>query len=636
MSTTDHVNGSARAPADGALNEKVEQHEPSYAETDNKPAEKQEQHGDGGDKKKDASSDEKKPSGGFDSTPIPSRPAGYTIKIKVHRAENLPVADINGFSSDPYCLAQLNCDTPRRHKEDPPLRWRSATVRKNLEPEWNEEWIVANVPASGFKLKVRIYDEDPADHDDMLGKVHITVPSIHDGWQGLKEEGYKLRVHDGSRRAYLIQALTTCFRKDKSFRGHLFLSVELLGRTQEDGQHGRLYTAGPCRWMKHFSPMLGRLANIKEPDSDDSHQQSGSDGNARGRSASRQAEKKVERYNFQANQVQLEGPVPPELYHRFVEFKPWVSRMFTSKGLSGILMGKALHHQHTRVYNFGRSTQWGHFPQGPCTEMTKQFLDLVHYDQGGRIFTYVITLDALWRFTETGKEFGIDMLSKHTMHSDVSIYIAFSGEFFIRRLRHGNRPPPPEPVEESSQSHPPEHQENEEHPPVDVSGGPPDDDPPRDPSHYELVIDNDSGTYRPNADLLPLLKKFLARQLPGLHILTLDCNKDAERQQRMKKEQRERKKREGDHIVYTQGSRSSSISSSDEEDLDRLQAGLIDEDAVQRQHGVMSQAAKDAKQMNKGRIEKVKRDYMIKKGGRAEDINLTDCEPSQQQQASAS
>lgn len=635
MSTTEHVNGSAHAPAEGALNEKVEQHEPSYAETDNKPAEKQEQHGDGGDKK-DTSSDEKKPSGGFDSTPIPSRPAGYTIKIKVHRAENLPVADINGFSSDPYCLAQLNCDTPRRHKEDPPLRWRSATVRKSLEPEWNEEWIVANVPASGFKLKVRIYDEDPADHDDMLGKVHITVPSIHDGWQGLKEEGYKLRVHDGSRRAYLIQALTTCFRKDKSFHGHLFLSMELLGRTQEDGQHGRLYTAGPCRWMRHFSPMLGRLANIKEPDSDDSRQQSGSDGNARGRSASRQTEKKVERYNFQANQVQLEGPVPPELYHRFVEFKPWVSRMFTSKGLSGILMGKALHHQHTRVYNFGRTTQWGHFPQGPCDEMTRQFLDLVHYDQGGRIFTYVITLDALWRFTETGKEFGIDMLSKHTMHSDVSIYIAFSGEFFIRRLKHGRRPPPPEPVEESSQSHPPQHEENEEHPPVDLSGGPPDDDPPRDPAHYELVIDNDSGTYRPNADLLPLLKKFLARQLPGLHILTLDCNKDAERQQRMKKEQRERKKREGDHIIYTQGSRSSSISSSDEEDLDRLQAGLIDEDAVQRQHGVMSQTAKDAKQMNKSRIEKVKRDYMIKKGGRAEDINLTDCEPAQQQQASAS
>ena len=53
--------------------------------------------------------------------------------------------------------------------------------------------------------------------------------------------------------------------------------------------------------------------------------------------------------------------------------------------------------------------------------MTLQFLKMVHYDQGGRIFTYVITLDGLFRFTETGKEFGIDLLSKHTMHSDVNV-----------------------------------------------------------------------------------------------------------------------------------------------------------------------------------------------------------------------
>ena len=68
---------------------------------------------------------------------------------------------------------------------------------------------------------------------------------------------------------------------------------------------------------------------------------------------------------------------------------------------------------------------------------------MVHYDEGGRIFTYVLTLDGLLRFTETGKEFGIDLLSKHTMHSDVNIYIACSGEFFVRRLRPLKNPPMP-------------------------------------------------------------------------------------------------------------------------------------------------------------------------------------------------
>lgn len=548
--------------------------------------------------------EEKKPSGGFDPIAIPKRPAGYTIKFTMHRATNLPMADINGFSSDPYCLAQINTDTPSRHKEDPYLRWRTATVRKNTEPEWNEEWIVANVPASGFKLKIRILDEDPADKDDMLGKVHVTIPSLSENWEGIQNQGFKLLAHGGSIRAYMLQTVTTCFRENKHFRGHLFLSMEMLGRTKEDGQNGRLYTVGPARWIRHFSPMLGRLAHIKEPDQEDEAQNNGGE-----------QKKNVEHYNFQANQVQLQGPVPAELYHRFVEFKPWVGRMFTSKGLSGFLMGKALRHQHSRVYNFGKSTTWGH-PRAESEDMTRQFLDLVHWDHGGRIFTYVLTLDALWRFTETGKEFGIDMLSKHTMHSDVSVYIAYSGEFFIRRLKHPKRPPPPEPVESSSQSHPPQHEPNEEHPPKDLEDGPPQqEDGPQDPSYYELVIDNDSGTYRPEATMLPVLKKFLAQQLPGLHILTLDCNKDAEKQQKMKKEQRERKKREGEHIVYTQGDRSSSISSSDEEELDNIQASLADEQAMRREHGPMSQAAKDSKLRNKSKLEKAKRSYLPRQPG---------------------
>lgn len=284
--------------------------------------------------------------------------------------------------------------------------------------------------------------------------------------------------------------------------------------------------------------------------------------------------------------------------------------------------------QHNRVYHFDRSTQWGELPENPGKKMTDLFLDLVHYDEGARIFTYVLTLDALWRFTETGKEFGIDMLSKHTMHSDVGVYIAFSGEFFIRRLKHPRQPPPPEPVEESSQSHPPPHEKNPTHPPAEMDGGPPDDDPPKDPRYYELVIDNDSGTYRPNAEKLPLLKKFLAENLPGLHILTLDCQKDEEKMNKMKDEQRERKKKEGQGIVYLQGD-SGSISSSDEEDLDDIEAGN------RHQHGALKQTAKDAKLRNEAKLGKFKRNYA---GGKrdghdhaAEDAEDAEAEESAEQ-----
>jgi hypothetical protein len=225
--------------------------------------------------------------------------------------------------------------------------------------------------------------------------------------------------------------------------------------------------------------------------------------------------------------------------------------MFSKAGLRGRVLNKALHHQHARVYNFSNSTEYGTVP--PKSEAASlQFLKMAHYDEGGRIFTYVITLDGLFRFTETGEEFGIDLLSKHTMHSDVNIYIACSGEFFIRRLK---KP-------EVSTDAPGQ----ETHPDADVPGGPPDSPPPKDPKHYELVIDNDSGTYRPKGNLLPKLQKFLEENFHGLHIVTKECTD--EELKKMKKGQSERKKKEGRNVQMVQNS-DGEISPSDEEDLVR-------------------------------------------------------------------
>ena len=278
--------------------------------------------------------------------------------------------------------------------------------------------------------------------------------------------------------------------------------------------------------------------------------------------------------SFQAIQMQLSGPVPDELYHRYVEFKPFIAGMFTSHSLRGRILNRALHHQHARIYNFDRSTLYGVF-QEPTIDMTKKFLEFVHYDQGGRIFTYVITLDGQWRFTETGKEFGIDLLSKHTMHSDVSNYIAFSGEFFIRKLR--KRPLSKEEREENlSEDKPddisadlpaPEAQEQNSRPQSPVS------ELNKDPHLYELIIDNDSGTYRPNGKKLHLLRGFMEKNLPGLKVRTLDCQADEEKMNKLKNQQRERKKR-GGQITFQQNYSDSSISSSDEEKLERRAAGV--------------------------------------------------------------
>jgi len=214
--------------------------------------------------KKDHMDDEKKPPGGFDDTPIPRQPPGYTVKITFQRATNLPMADYASLSSDPYVLATLETGLPTRHKEDPPLRHRTPTIQRCTEPEWNNEWIVANVPAGGFGLKCRVMDEDPQDHDDRLGDAYITVGHIKEGWTGINNGEYKIKKRYGSKRAYLIRAFAACIRKSKHLNATLIVSIELLGRTE--AQHGgRAYTVGPMWYLKHYSPMLGRIANRKEP-----------------------------------------------------------------------------------------------------------------------------------------------------------------------------------------------------------------------------------------------------------------------------------------------------------------------------------------------------------------------------------
>lgn len=235
--------------------------------------------------------------------------------------------------------------------------------------------------------------------------------------------------------------------------------------------------------------------------------------------------------------------------------------MFTGKGVRGKIMHKVLHKQHNRIYNFNNSTSWGTF-ESCSEEAALQFLRLVHFDEGGRIFTYVITLDGLMRFTETGKEFGIDFLSKHTMHSDVETYIACSGEFMVRRLAHADAP---------------EHQGEADvgeatHPAQDLSDGPPHDSPPEDPRRYQLIIDNDSGTYRPDKHQLPHLQEFLQRNLPGLGVVAMHW--EDEKLSKMKDDQRKIKKKEGNFMKVVQNSspESSDVSSSDESKLSNLDA----------------------------------------------------------------
>eukprot|EP00668_Euglena_longa_P012105 GGOE01014532.1.p1 GENE.GGOE01014532.1~~GGOE01014532.1.p1 ORF type:complete len:674 (-),score=173.10 GGOE01014532.1:294-2315(-) len=97
------------------------------------------------------------------------------------------------------------------------------------------------------------------------------------------------------------------------------------------------------------------------------------------------------------------------------------------------------------------------------------------------LYSYVILADRL-HFSETGQSMLKGVLSKHALLANAQREVRYSGEFHIQ--------------------------------PFTVSS---------DPSvSHRLVIDNDSGTYAPVAELLPVVKGLLEANFPGLEVETLD------------------------------------------------------------------------------------------------------------------
>lgn len=244
-------------------------------------------------------------------------------------------------------------------------------------------------------------------------------------------------------------------------------------------------------FVQHFSPLIGHALPTKSSDAPPSGEQ----------------KKRPATTSFIANRLQLTGPVPKALRHHYVGYKPFIEWMFTGSGIKGRFLHRALRKQYATIYGYGENTEWGTVepPDDQASvghAFAERFLQMTSFGTQGRVFTYIITLDGEMRFTETGEEFVIDLLSKHSMHADGAKEIAFSGEFFVRLMegcegksRVGGR---------------------------DNLGDEPQDENPK---HYELVIDNDSGTYRPRKELLPVLEEFLASEdnFGGLgRVLTMD------------------------------------------------------------------------------------------------------------------
>eukprot|EP01120_Amphizonella_sp_Union-15-10_P015469 TRINITY_DN7972_c0_g1_i1.p1 TRINITY_DN7972_c0_g1~~TRINITY_DN7972_c0_g1_i1.p1 ORF type:complete len:366 (-),score=63.80 TRINITY_DN7972_c0_g1_i1:11-1108(-) len=108
-----------------------------------------------------------------------------------------------------------------------------------------------------------------------------------------------------------------------------------------------------------------------------------------------------------------------------------------------------------------------------------QFLKLFNYgmrDGKFKMYTYVLTNSSL-RFSETGAATFKDFMSKHAMHADGKREVRYAGEFHIKKLGDNK---------------------------------------------YKIVFDNNSGTYAPRKDDLPLLVEVFKLNFPQSDVEALD------------------------------------------------------------------------------------------------------------------
>jgi len=106
------------------------------------------------------------------------------------------------------------------------------------------------------------------------------------------------------------------------------------------------------------------------------------------------------------------------------------------------------------------------------------------------VYTYVIAeQDQSLRFSETGAAFFVDFASKHALHSNCAESVYYSGEF---------HPRPKGGWDKFS------------------------DDVPDDKVKWELVIDNNSGTYAPDPKMLPQLKALMEYNFADFDVCALD------------------------------------------------------------------------------------------------------------------
>ncbi|XP_066545629.1 RAS protein activator like 1 [Amia ocellicauda] len=104
-----------------------------------------------------------------------------SLYFRIVEGRNLPAKDVSG-TSDPYCIVKVDNEVVAR----------TATVWKNLNPFWGEEYTL-HLPMGFHNLSFYVMDEDTIGHDDVIGKISLSKDTIAapskglDNWMNLTQ-----------------------------------------------------------------------------------------------------------------------------------------------------------------------------------------------------------------------------------------------------------------------------------------------------------------------------------------------------------------------------------------------------------------------------------------------------------------
>ncbi|XP_078083547.1 RAS protein activator like 1 [Mustelus asterias] len=84
-----------------------------------------------------------------------------SLYFRIIEGRNLPAKDVSG-TSDPYCIVKV----------DNEIVARTATVWRNLNPFWGEEYTL-HLPMGFHNLAFYVMDEDTIGYDDVIGKISL-------------------------------------------------------------------------------------------------------------------------------------------------------------------------------------------------------------------------------------------------------------------------------------------------------------------------------------------------------------------------------------------------------------------------------------------------------------------------------